>query len=175
VLVTGPIPPQYPGDPNGQPDPFASPAGYPPAGQYQQPGPYPAYPPAGQYQQPGPYPAYPPAGQYQQPVQYSPYPVGYPGAQYGYSPYPPTRSTNGLAIASLICSLAAFGCGISAIAGIICGFIARNQIRRSGENGSGMALAGIIVGFAVVALIIIYIVFVVVLIAHGCSQSSDGC
>jgi hypothetical protein len=123
----------------------------------------------GQYQQPGQYPAYPPAGQYQQPGPYSPYPGGYP-APYPYAPYPMPRSTNGLAIASLICSLAAFACGISAIAGIICGFIARSQIRRSGENGGGMALAGIIIGFAVVALVVVYIVAVVLVVAHDCGS-----
>jgi Domain of unknown function (DUF4190) len=88
-----------------------------------------------------------------------------PGAYqpYGYGqhlPYgvPVTRKSNGLAIASLICSCAGiFLIGLPAVLGIIFGFIARTQIRRSNGalKGDGLALAGIIVGFGVLALVII--------------------
>ncbi len=68
------------------------------------------------------------------------------------------RKTNGLAIASLVCSCAGiFFIGIPAVLGIIFGFVARGQIRQSqgGQGGEGLALAGIIVGFAVVALLVV--------------------
>jgi hypothetical protein len=77
--------------------------------------------------------------------------------------------TNGLAVASLVLSLAGLvTCGIGSILGIIFGFIARGQIRRTGESGDGMALAGIIIGFALVALVVVG----VVLAAVGSSGSS---
>jgi hypothetical protein len=66
-----------------------------------------------------------------------------------YSPgTPSTPKTNGLAIASLV--LGIIPCtGITSILAIVFGFIARNQIEQSGgtQQGSGMALAGIILGF----------------------------
>jgi hypothetical protein len=68
------------------------------------------------------------------------------------------RKTNGLAIASLVCSIAGlFTFGISAVAGIIFGFVARSQIRQSAgmQAGDGMAIAGIIVGLAMAALFLL--------------------
>ena len=55
--------------------------------------------------------------------------------------YQPAR-TNTLAIVSLVTSII----GIS-LAGIICGHIALGQIKRTGEQGYGMALAGVIIGY----------------------------
>lgn len=68
----------------------------------------------------------------------------------GYAP----QSTNPLAIVSLVLSLAGLiTCGLTAIVGIILGFVARGQIRRNpSQGGDGMALAGIIVGFVLVGL-----------------------
>ncbi len=76
----------------------------------------------------------------------------YPGG--GFSPYPATPKNNGLAIASLVCSILGLCCGVGGVLGVIFGFVARGQIRRSGgaQQGSGLALAGIIVGFVVIAL-----------------------
>ena len=42
------------------------------------------------------------------------------------------------------------------IVGIILGFIALNQIKRTGEQGRGLALAAIIIGFVSLALGIIF-------------------
>jgi hypothetical protein len=67
-----------------------------------------------------------------------------------------TPRTNGLAIASLV--LGIIPCtGITSILAIVFGFIARNQIEQSGgtQQGSGMALAGIILGFIWVGLVFI--------------------
>ena len=41
------------------------------------------------------------------------------------------------------------------IVGIVLGFIALSQIKRTGEKGRGLALAAIIIGFAAIALTII--------------------
>jgi hypothetical protein len=90
------------------------------------------YPPQGYGQTPGPYGAYP---------------------SYGAAP---TRKTNGLAVASLVCSLAGF-LVIPLVLGIVFGFIARSQIRNSNgtQGGNGLAVAGIIIGFGWAALIVL--------------------
>jgi hypothetical protein len=75
-----------------------------------------------------------------------------PAAQqpYGQQPYAqptaPAGQTNVLAIISLI---AAF---VIAPVGIILGFIARGQIKTSGESGDGLAKAGIIIGIVFTVL-----------------------
>ncbi len=107
----------------------------------------------------------------------APRPYGVAGASppYGYEeqmPYgaPATKSTNGLAIASLVCSCAGIlFFGVPGIVGIIFGFVARSQIRRSNgaQGGAGLALAGIIVGFA-------WIVILVLIIAVAATTSSNN-
>ena len=44
------------------------------------------------------------------------------------------------------------------IPAIVFGYMARNQIKRTGEQGAGLALAGLILGWAAVILGIIVIV-----------------
>src|SRR5438067_2461214 len=71
--------------------------------------------------------------------------------------------TNGLAVASLVCGIV--GCfTVTAIVAIVLGFIARNQIEQSGgtQQGSGMALAGIILGGIGIGLGIAYIVVIII-------------
>jgi hypothetical protein len=74
-------------------------------------------------------------------------PPGYGVPAYPYPAYPAPAPTNGLAIAALVCALAGLVVGISAPIGAILGHVARRQIRERGEQGDGMALAGIIVGW----------------------------
>ena len=67
--------------------------------------------------------------------------------------------TNGLAVASLACGLAQFVFGpLATIPAIVFGHMARHQIKRTGEQGAGLALAGLILGWAAVILGIIVIV-----------------
>jgi hypothetical protein len=71
----------------------------------------------------------------------------------------PVAKTNGLAIASLACGLAQFAFGpLATIPAIVCGHMARSQIKRTGEQGAGLALAGLILGWAAVILGILFIV-----------------
>jgi len=74
---------------------------------------------------------------------------------------PPSAGTNGLAIGSLVLSLLGLFCGIGSIVGVILGFIARGQIKRTGQGGDGMALAGIIIGIVTLAISIAVSVWVV--------------
>jgi Domain of unknown function (DUF4190) len=111
-------------------------------------------------------------------VAYSP-PPGQPyyGPQQPYppyqGPYPPVAPTNGLAIASLVCGVGTFVIGLSFIPAIICGHIARRQIRRTGEQGGGMALAGLILGYVGGALfIVLLLVFVAIAVKVGHSGSA---
>jgi peptidyl-prolyl cis-trans isomerase B (cyclophilin B) len=67
------------------------------------------------------------------------------------------QKTNGIAIAALISSF------FVSVLGIILGFVALNQIKTSGEQGRGLALAGIIIGFVAVGITILIIILNVVL------------
>jgi hypothetical protein len=118
------------------------------------------------YGQPqGQQPAYgqqPPYGQ----QQYGQQPYGQPA--YGQHPgYPPAygRPTNTLAILALVLAF------VFAPAGLILGIVARKQIRRTGEEGDGLALAGIIVGGIFTA---IFVVLIGVWIVAVAAISSSG-
>ena len=58
--------------------------------------------------------------------------------------------TDRLAVASIVCSIAGFVTGVTAIAGIVLGLVARHRITRSHgpTKGLRMALAGILLGLA---------------------------
>lgn len=165
------IPPQ-PADASATPPP-AAPA-YPQT---------PAYPQAPAYQPPADYAAAPPAppaygASYAPPAGYEA-PPAYPQQPYGYGAYAPAAKTNGLAITSLIASIANFVVlpFIGAIVGVITGHIALKQLRTSGEAGRGMALAGTIVGwvgvgFSVIGIVLIILWMVLVFGAVGYSSYS---
>ena len=110
---------------------------------------------------------------------YSP-PPGQPnyGPQQPYppyqGPYPPALPTNGLAIASLVCGVGTFVIGLSFIPAIICGHIARRQIRQTGEQGGGLALAGLILGYVGGALFIAAVLAIVFLVTKVSSSVSVG-
>lgn len=100
-------------------------------------------PPPGPPQPPGQGGFQPPPG-YGQPQGYQPY---------GFQPVAQQSKTSGMAIASLVCSLSGILlCGIPAVLGVIFGFIGLSQTKDGARNGRGMAVAGLIVGIAVVAL-----------------------
>jgi hypothetical protein len=119
---------------------------------------YPAYPTPGEYPQPGGPAGYPVGDQtgYTQ----AGYPAAYPGYGYG----APPAKTNPLAITSLVLALCGLLCGVTAPVGAILGHVARRQIRERGEQGAGLALAGIIVGWILTGLVLLYIVGIIVFI-----------
>ena len=91
-------------------------------------------------------------------------PPAQPGGQ---APPPAPIGTNGFAIASLVTSIMGFFYGFPAILGIAFGFAARSQIKRSGQGGSALALAGIIIGFVWLALFLTLIGVLVVATTNG--------
>lgn len=163
------------------PQPYTPPEAYQPAQSPAQ-----AYPQA--YQLPAPQDPYAPQVSYGQgPVdQYGyaapQYDYGQAGSPYAYSPYPPgARPTEGMAIASLaiscvsILGLCAWGVGgLLGVLGAIFGHIARRRIRQSGAGGSGMALAGIIIGWIVTGLMLAFAVLIVIAIVTDDSSSSSS-
>jgi len=94
-------------------------------------------------------------GQAPQPYSYPP--QGYPGG----------RGTNGMAIAAMICGIAQFfGFWLlGTIPAVVLGHIARRQIRQTGEQGDGMALAGLILGYVGLGLSVIAVILIIVLVA----------
>jgi hypothetical protein len=79
-----------------------------------------------------------------------------PPAAPAYQPAPVAQKTNVLAIVGFI--LAFF----VSVAGIIVSAIALGQIKKTGEGGRGLAIAGVIIGIVGVIITIIYVVVVVI-------------
>jgi preprotein translocase subunit SecG len=93
-------------------------------------------------------------------------PYGYP---YGYA-YPVRPATNTMAILALVFAF------VFAPAAIVMGIVARKQIKRTGEDGMGLAIAGLVVGIVFTAFMVIYLIVVIVIITHmmnGIDQSND--
>jgi peptidyl-prolyl cis-trans isomerase B (cyclophilin B) len=93
---------------------------------------------------PPPYGAYPP-----------PPPGAYAGHD-GYPHYPRPQPTNALAIVSLVCAF------VFAPLGIIFGHISLSQIRKTGEEGRGLAIAGLVISYLITVLTILVVVLSVV-------------
>jgi Domain of unknown function (DUF1707)/Domain of unknown function (DUF4190) len=92
-------------------------------------------------------------------------------------PAPPAvrRSTNSLAVASLVCGVALwFTMGLTMIPAIVFGHAARRQIRRSGENGAGLALAGTVLGWVGVAVAALTALGVLAAIAAAHAHAYPG-
>jgi hypothetical protein len=113
-------PPPPPSQPYAPP-PYAAPPGWQPT----------AAPPAA----PPPYGAPPAYGA-----------AGWPAGYHGYA-QPVPQSTNGLAIAALVCSIAlGWFPYVGAVLGLVFGIIGLRQCRSTGARGHGIAIAGIVIG-----------------------------
>jgi peptidyl-prolyl cis-trans isomerase B (cyclophilin B) len=97
---------------------------------------------------PPPYGAYPP-----------PPPGPYAG-YYGYPGHPQTQSTNALAIVSLVCAF------LFAPLGILFGHISLSQIKKTGEEGRGLAIAGLVISYLITVLTIVVVVLSVVFVVQ---------
>lgn len=90
---------------------------------------------------------------------YPPPPPGYAYPPPGYG-YAPSRPWNGLAIAGFVLSLV-WMYGVGSILAIIFGHISRKQIREQHQQGGGLALAGLIIGYIGLAIGVLVIIFIV--------------
>ncbi len=92
-----------------------------------------------------------------------------PQQPYGYLPPPPP--TNPLAIAALI------GAIVVAPVGIVLGHISLSQIKRTGEQGRGLALAGLIIGYVFTAVAVLSLIALIVfagIFASAVNDSTSG-
>ena len=89
-------------------------------------------------------------------------------------PNPTPRTTNTLAIISFICGLLGLmgsipSVGVINLAAIVMGHMARSQIRQNpNEDGAGIALAGLIMGYIgllIVPLVVLAIVVIVMILS----------
>ena len=62
--------------------------------------------------------------------------------------------TNVLAIVSLVTSILGFS-----LVGIVTGHIGLSQIKKTGEAGSGLAIAGLVIGYLSIAALVLFIFF----------------
>ena len=95
------------------------------------------------------------------------------------TPYPPVyKRDSSLAVASLVCGLATWFIlpVIGAIAAVITGHMAKREIRESGGTigGDGMAVAGLILGYTQLGLLVLGIICVVSLLAVGFTGFNGG-
>jgi hypothetical protein len=99
--------------------------------------------------------------------------TGYPGYGYQVPVYPtavrPLPGTNGLAIASLVISIHGLGVPGIGVVGAVLGHLACRRIAWSGEDGHGLAVAGIMIGWLSTALYALIIAAVVILVVLGSS------
>ena len=174
-----PVPPSEPTPPNtpdvpAAPEVAAAPE-VPAAPAYVAP-PAPPAPPAPAYGAPQtpPAPAYgapevPPAPAYGAPA------YGAPAAGYGQPAFASAPKTNTFAIVSLVASIAGLFTGITFLIGIIFGHLSLSQIKKSGENGRGMAIAGLIIGYiGLVVGIIVTIALIAFFTALASNPNFDG-
>jgi hypothetical protein len=114
------------------------------------------------YGQPPAYGQQPGYDQYGNPYAYGQQGYGYPPQAYA------APQTNTMAILALVFAFIVWPLGIAF------GIMARNQIKRTGEGGDGLALAGIIVGsvFTVLFLLFLLIPILIFLVAGGAAIGS---
>ena len=86
--------------------------------------------------------------------------------------YPPPTGTNSMAVASMVLGVAEFfTMGLTAVPAVICGHIARRQMRMTQQRGEGLATSGLVLGYMAIifwaVLIAASLVGVAISIAHN--------
>jgi len=66
-------------------------------------------------------------------------------------------TTNGMAIASMVLGIC-WVYWIGSILALVFGYIARRQIKTSGQKGNGMAIAGIVLGWVAIAFFVVTLI-----------------
>jgi uncharacterized membrane protein len=87
--------------------------------------------------------------------------------------YQPPLSTNTLARASLVLGAAEFfTMGLTAIPAVICGHLAKREMRQTGQRGDGLATAGLVLGY--MAIIFWAVIIVLSIVGAAISVSGTG-
>jgi hypothetical protein len=78
--------------------------------------------------------------------------------QYGY-PYPPPAKpgTNGLAIASMVLGIV-WVYWIGSVLALVFGYVALSQIKNTRQDGWGLAIAGVVLGWVGIGVFVLIIV-----------------
>ncbi|MEU6395111.1 DUF1707 and DUF4190 domain-containing protein [Streptomyces sp. NPDC046939] len=76
---------------------------------------------------------------------------------------PPPAPTNGKAIGALVCGVSTFfSVGLTGVPAVVLGHMARAEIKRTGEQGDGMAVAGIVLGWLTIVGWVLFLTAIVV-------------
>ena len=99
-----------------------------------------------------------PTGSFGYPAPYQS--VGYPPPQPAYTTVSP------VAVVALVCGIGEFfTLGMTAIPAVILGHVARRQVRQTGQRGDGMALTGLILGYAGIGLLAFLVTLMIVTVS----------
>jgi hypothetical protein len=102
-------------------------------------------------------------------------PAGAMPAVYPMAVYQPPVTTNSLARASLVLGVAEFfTMGLTAIPAIICGHMAKREMRQTGQRGDGLATSGLVLGYMAVIFWGILIVLSIVGAVIQATGSAPG-
>lgn len=92
-----------------------------------------------------------------------------PGSYHSYSAgYPPPRATNSMAVVSLVCAF------LFAPLGILFGHMSLSEIKRTGEEGRGLAIAALVISYLVLAFAVFVVVLGVLLLVLVDQDHADG-
>lgn len=81
--------------------------------------------------------------------------------------YPSVPQTNSMAVAAMVSSL------VVAPLGIVFGHVALRQIKRTGDEGRGLAKAGLVIGYVLTTLMALFLILVVVYFVVMFSRLDD--
>ena len=157
------------------------PQGYQGYGQggYSQPGAYDAYGQSGAYSQPGAYGAYSQPGVYSQPMTYGAPPMivrPVPNKMAVWAMWMGIVGIGGgfvcgllsmMPIIGVVFSIVAMFLWVAPVLAVIFGHIGLSQIKRTGEDGHGQAVAGLIMGYVSIAIGLVGLILVIGLFGVG--------
>ncbi|WP_326692780.1 MULTISPECIES: DUF1707 and DUF4190 domain-containing protein [unclassified Streptomyces] len=84
----------------------------------------------------------------------------YPPVARTFLPAQPPPRTNGTAIGALVCGILTPVYGLTAIPAVILGHKARAEINKNGEEGAGLATAGLVLGWLAIGFALMLILVV---------------
>jgi uncharacterized membrane protein len=101
-----------------------------------------------------------------------PFPTAWPVPAYAPPPPVATSGTNSMAVAAMVLGVAEFfTAGLTAIPAVICGHIARRQMKLTAQRGDGLATGGLVLGYMAIifwtVLIAASLVGVVISVTHN--------